>query len=764
MFCLLTRLPYPALPCPDLTCPTLAGCHPPAIAQSDLPLCLFAPHLSGRVLAFILLSPLTTHCILCNIMPALPMPGLRPRTDTSTRNLSIVFAIVALVIICLCFAFACYPKWLTKRPTPTKFNGLTQLRSLSRSPPPQFPSHPVVMRNLHKKPSQNVRRYDPRTYSPFPNTPPKGDAVSLPSIKGANSLAGLHKTSESDDPFSPVRARNCTTPIGHRYSIPTSRGTLTEMADYAPSLPQYGDAADYILALPEPLVLQARSAGRPPPLTRQIEKFPLPESIAIGSDKLAHPKKLFEKLEQLGKEQEHSGQDQNLATTYDVCEAGTSRPGPLQNRSGTDDSKIMGAHGRNAPNPSIETRPAFQTNDAHRKKPPWNPFASKASDIARSGTVTRPKTPVSEIRDYHNRGEKERKCKPWMTDSLSKTLTPSTEPLTASAFADSGHATVSTPPSSPLVHFSRLPLLPTPLRSRKDLRAAAETPTPIPRERGATPSSAALPESPGKLAPLQRVLKRNCTRRNSKGFFHAHPPDKSGKVINPTSKPRPVKLTLASSFRIQSPRVPIRRHSIDSACSMLSPLVGYQGARQSILASSIYSRDTKGLSFARSPISPNFAKEPTIEEETEQHTPQAKHATSLDLLRKIDNWDLTTHDVHLSSSPTYVLKRAISDSGAYSPAFPNPHPSMILVNSAQASTHRASYSLKTSIPRISIGRPSDDIFQDGRDEKDLDHDLWARDTTRVLKRVLDMEIARSRRSRMSGMLGKRGAPGGADWI
>ena len=656
-------------------------------------------------------------------MPALPASGLRPRTDTSTRNFSIIFAIVALVIICLCLAFACYPKWLKKRPTPTKFNGLTQLRPLSRSPPPQFPSHPVVMRSLHKKPSQNVRRYNPRTHSPFLNAPPKGDAVGLPSIKGTNSLASLHNTSESDDPFTPARERNCTTPIGHRYSVPRSPTTLTEMADYAPSLRQYGDAADYILALPEPLVLQARSAGRPPPLTKQIAKFPLPESISTGSDKLAHPKKLFERLEQLGKEQEHAGQGQTPTITYDVCETGPSSTVPLVNRGKKGDSKNVEVYGGTAPHASIKTTLAIRTNNTHCRKGSWNPFANKVSDIARSGTVTRPKTPVSEIRDYYSRGEKEKKHKPWMTDPLSKTLTPSTEPLTASVFADPEHATASTPPSSLPVHVSRLSLLPTPLRPRKDLRATAETPTPVPRERGANSSSAAFLESPGKLAPLHRVLKSNCTKRHSKGFFHAHPPGQETKVTNSNTKPRPVKLNLASSFRIQSPRVPIRRHSIDSTCSMLSPLVGYQGARQSILASSIYSRDTKGLSFARSPISPTFAKEATIEEETEQDTAQVKHATSLDLLRKIDNWDLTTDDVHLSSSPPYMLKRTLSDSGACSPAFPNPHPSMIVVESTRADSHRAPFGLRTSIPKISIGRPSDDIFRCSRDERDLDHDL-----------------------------------------
>jgi hypothetical protein len=57
------------------------------------------------------------------------------------------------------------------------------------------------------------------------------------------------------------------------------------------------------------------------------------------------------------------------------------------------------------------------------------------------------------------------------------------------------------------------------------------------------------------------------------------------------------------------------------------------------------------------------------------------------------------------------------------------------------------------IPKIYIGRASDDVFGDGGSTQN---------SGRVLKRVLDMEMA-STESNVSRYRG-RTAPGGAEWI
>ena len=697
-------------------------------------------------------------------------PPLQPRADNSGRNFTIVFAVVASTVVVVCILFACYPVFRKKyppNPTATRYNGLAPcLRA--RSPAPTFPSHPVVMRNFGRsprsRPSHEVERYDPRTTTPFPNTPPAGHSVSLTSIKPLSSSKSLPNKSTEDDVFTLPQASSSRRPGARDYQTPKNLGTLNKNAGHPTTLSHYGDAADYILALPEPLSLEPKSAGRAPSLQKQINRFPVPESISIESDKLAHPKKLFKRLEELNETQEMTnGSNMNSPDMSSLLDnsvgARVNSPTMRNEQVAAKQDTITGDV--TLMNSELDTKDTNLSFGKHTKGSSWNPFANKQTNIVRAGTVTRPKTPVAETCGLYDRNFGIRKEKPW-TQTMAKGLTPSTEPLTATVSIDSAHQTRSTPPTSAPTYMSRLSLLPTPLRIRKNLQSPTDTSTRHGRDDDGALKSAPLTELSDKLTPLQTVLKSSRHNRRSKGFFHAHPHDEPDKTMKSNLRSRPAQLNLASSFRIQSPRLPERRHSLDSASGGLLPPVMNPGHNRQ--TSSIYSRDTKGLSMARSPISPMFARDTIIEEEDMTMGRKLRQSHSLDLLRKINNWQVGTEDPRRPDSSYMQSKHGYGESQSSGPTIPVPHPSLVIDDVDGDLSFSAGVSKSRSIPRIAVGRASDDIVRNGGKEKDLDHDLWMRDTTRALKRVLDIEIASPEQERFRGGLGKGKAPGGAEWI
>jgi hypothetical protein len=165
----------------------------------------------------------------------------------------------------------------------------------------------------------------------------------------------------------------------------------------------------------------------------------------------------------------------------------------------------------------------------------------------------------------------------------------------------------------------------------------------------------------------------------------------------------------------------------------------------------VYSRDTTGISILRSPtfavgINEESGRSPQLDE------PGPRRASSMDLVRsKIDDWNLHTADLHLPIEP--APHRPRSDGGPRSPPLrvQTNHPAQL--DSRAREEASTTFGLTMPIPKIYIGRASDDVFGDGGSTQN---------SGRVLKRVLDMEMA-STESNVSRYRG-RTAPGGAEWI
>lgn len=164
----------------------------------------------------------------------------------------------------------------------------------------------------------------------------------------------------------------------------------------------------------------------------------------------------------------------------------------------------------------------------------------------------------------------------------------------------------------------------------------------------------------------------------------------------------------------------------------------------------MYSRDTKGMSILPSPMIA-LGMDQESEKSLPQDEPSPGRANSMDLVRsKIDDWNLHTGDLDLPIPPLFDTQSAV-DARGLRLVVETENP--VAVSTQPKEDAPTSFGLTIPIPRIYIGRPSDDVFGDGGS---------AQNSGRVLRRVLDMEMAssKSNRSRYYG----RTAPGGAEWI
>jgi hypothetical protein len=379
-----------------------------------------------------------------------------------------------------------------------------------------------------------------------------------------------------------------------------------------------------------------------------------------------------------------------------------------------------------------------------------------SSHIHRAGTITRPRTPVAEYRELYERAAAEARSQPFRSISLKRELTPSTEPLTFSPAPFTVVRSASTPPTSVKTSDRHLTLLPTPLRLKRDQSTSFNSPTPkVPHgdRISYTPSSAALPGSPDKLGPLRKNIRSKRTYRKSIGFYHRN------------GRPRPAALTLQDSFWALSPKKLVVKRSKACMPDRLAPDTGTASlaARMSLgQGSSRYSRDTKGVSIARTPVSPDFPT-PTRPDIQVLHYPEElPKRKSLELIQsKIDGWNLHTEDIHLDPNehapPSLKHHRTFSDLGPRSPSAPTGSDVFGLEDSSIGDVTDTLSSPKPPIPRIRVGSGSDDIFSDENE----------RPPTRGKERLRAEQSAFSTwttsDSNLSSMMGKI-APGNAEWL
>ena len=626
-------------------------------------------------------------------MPALSYTlHLQKRLDSGGRNFSIIFAVIAFVIVTGCLFWGIFlPKYRKKhprRPRDTRYN--------HRHVPQTFPSHPALLRKCHTGPSGRPRTYDPRSQTPFPNTPPPGDCINLPPLTPRlRSAQNLAPSQNEVLNWSPARDR-----------LPSRRG-LNTVASAGSGCRHEGqdmraDIDDFILPIPQALALCPKSAGRAPTLARQLNQFPIPRSGSDGTGKLAHPRKLFEDLEE------------RYSKSTSITSLGTPSPMPLNTERQTELVKhdlLNGEHGGPLnSNPVLAPGLTKSSDD----------MDTKGAELARSGTITKPKTPVAEIRTFYDREAFTKAGESSKSGTISSIDFPDS---TFSSLIQSG-----TPPTSPLLPYKH--------EEFRDHRADLVTPTPNLQEDGNTPSSMALPAS-DRLARMDTIHEGKKEESRVGRIFNRG-------LVRP--RPRPARLNLSFNAKPSSVKKGSQRHSMSSLSSLLMPRS--RANRPSVQASSIYSRDTRGVSFARSPTTPAFSDRPSLDGDVGfTGGPPGRKASSLDLLRtKIDDWDL---HMDFSTSPSSELKRALSDFGPGSPTFPTDY-SDSRNNGKEVHTG----DIEQSIPKICVGRPSDDIFRDPLPDVE---------TGRVLKRVIDMEVAQSMAS-LTRSPSKGSAPGGADWI
>lgn len=225
-------------------------------------------------------------------MPAIPRNHLHKRVDSGSV-FALTFGIVAvvLVVVCVIWKFV-LPEYRKQRRFRTKGDDGSGLTSRKFSIGRSYPSHPGVRPLLSKgSPAQLLPTYNPRTESPFP----RGSVRWSASVR-ARSTPGPSTSFSSNGLFTPVR--------GNSLNGDDSRSkfhTVPRAADakhFVAKSIDFGDAKDFILAVPEPLALRPREAGRPPAVVRHLQKYGKKSSISPAtSDRHLHPNKLFRALQ-----------------------------------------------------------------------------------------------------------------------------------------------------------------------------------------------------------------------------------------------------------------------------------------------------------------------------------------------------------------------------------------------------------------------------------------------------------------------------------
>lgn len=397
------------------------------------------------------MSPLASH-------------HLSKRLDSGT-SFSIIFGIIAasVVIACAIWGFV-IPKWRQKHPpdpSRTKWNDgsfLTTRRS-SRTRT-IFPTHPAV-KPLLSKPSaaQILPTYDPRLESPFPdNNHPRTSRQLACTTPQTYSVPTSANTISSNGLFTPVKGTITVQDLAKNnyHTVPRA----IEAKHFTSKSTDFGDAKEFILAVPEPLALRPRDAGRPPAVAQHLGKCGTTYSNSpANSDKLLHPNKLFQAIQNAefrsslcsstSMRLDHRESDAAAAlAAREVNEAldqaikeGTSMDSHTQNSQHTSkassfigDNDVVLAHGNELT--------ALHRLQSYRSLNGYQP-----PRLTRAGTVTRPKTPVNELRRFYIQDE--------MIASMPITFLPriTTKSTTLTVFENSSDkgsiSTIATSPTIP---------------------------------------------------------------------------------------------------------------------------------------------------------------------------------------------------------------------------------------------------------------------------------------------------------------------------
>ncbi|KAJ9655899.1 hypothetical protein H2198_005340 [Neophaeococcomyces mojaviensis] len=532
-------------------------------------------------------------------MPALQHGHLQRRTD-SGNAFSIIFGVIAAFVVVACAIWGFVIPQIRKKyppsPSRTRWNDgsvLTRRQCRSRN---TFPNHPAV-KPLLLKPSaaQILPTYNPRIESPFPGHPEPGVTRTLHGICGrANSAPMAFTNTSSNGLFTPIRGSTAGEDEAKNKYHTVPRGF--DAKSFIGKSADFGDAKDFILAVPEPLALKPRSAGRPPAVTRHLERYGTPHSNSpADSDKLLHPNKLFRAIQKNAFRSSYCSsttmhinrEDSDPASTFDAIEMvdmvdkaieEEARHKECLHDDGGDTSRVSSFVGHSqdkfAPNASLTA--------LHRLRSYRSLIGASHPKMVRAGTVTRPKTPVGDLRQLYG-GEERSATMPSVF--LPQYATAST--ITTSFELSSENDSVSTPATSPKLPQNSLRLLPMPLQPHKLTGKPVEASE---SDRLRTSTSHVLPEETCDDVPQPQVaLDWKQEKRSSQGFYHA----------SRRSKPPPPNIKTHFSTCPASGSLP--RRSLTEVGQATDHIAEQSQLKTRVRASSIYSWKTRDINLIQTP-------------------------------------------------------------------------------------------------------------------------------------------------------------------
>ncbi|KAK5046801.1 hypothetical protein LTR84_007155 [Exophiala bonariae] len=575
--------------------------------------------------------------------PVLHHPTLGRREETQSKIFPIVFAVVALLVVFGCILWAVHRSKMQKKANRSRSVSERTTSSSRVNDGFHFPSHPALLRGFIKKPWPTVTHYDPRTETPFPTVGPSQDNP-LPFTTPRSSLTPTSQPGSSHGLFTPAKAAALPHQIITLKQDKTVKSQAQATGTNEVEMTRYGAGHgydydhEYILPVPEPLVLKPRPAGRPPPLTRQLERFPVPIGTLKRND-LLHPVKLFQEIE-------------SRASQSTVETVGTPCPTPFLARHGTLSREAMGAnHGNgHAKITFYERSRAFSdtgiADEMPAKKMQFNNknegnhfvvnVREESRKLERTGTVTKPRTPVAELRERFDMSS--------TIPANGRTCAKEKDTPSVNPFDTPGDR--STPPTSPARPESPNLSLDTPV---PDHNPFADAQVEDSKNSGLCQATSSTTSLLGEQRAIQNNMSTvsNDTESFSKSLI-------------------PARLNLTGSSNRNKAETVLKGHSMSSLSTILRPILAPR-IHQSYPVSSVYSRDTRGMSLLPTPTNDRFSQHHAVQPSS---MIDARNIMSVENVQsKIDQWDLHTTDLEILVSRATKPKRTLSDYGTRCPMF-----------------------------------------------------------------------------------------------
>lgn len=552
------------------------------------------------------------------------MPLITSRQVAEKNNPETIFTIVfcctagLIVLGCTLWLFAATTSdktWVRKSPTRRLEDNPSKDAKRYKLTPKRSLINLATNFSTEAVPRQCLSLYDPRYETPFPRNFIDGVKVCTPTdtLRAASAPTGAARAPSSNGLFTPVK--HAEMPRNAHSSNPNRVRSLT-----AVSALDSVDARNFILAVPEPLVLNDRPAGRPAAVTKHLIKYGRRNTCCTAlADRDLHPNKLLStvlsqntsasacsstsmKVAQESADLDGFGPESLTQLVEDALQEKHDSQYPCSDSSSSIGTMVEGTEPE-----SNQSLTAMNRLKSYRSL-----TGSQMPKLGRSGTLTRPKTPVEEMR------------KKWDGPSglpNIPTIAQNTSSVTLATATDAMSFTTSitTPPATPL---EPSPSLSAPSNSCCDDRASLKSgkvhdkapEVPVAHTSILTSHNMQEPEVPESLVEGSGIRMCQTSRR---------------------SRPAPLKLQPQSE--IDSSRQLTAARSITYAGVLPYITARPSSTRAGFRASSMYSRDTHGFSIIRTPITPAFPS-PSMMSVKEDEILDSMHKPSGSVKERISHW------------------------------------------------------------------------------------------------------------------------------